>query len=303
MFGGNNKKSRRPIGIAVGHGEVLLAQAAPIGSGEKEAELVASARAPLPEGAAPGKPGYDEQLTKAIGQALRQAPFTGKLAVSAMPAATLQYKNVRLPKMPEPELAQAVSWEAKERVILGEPAAVQFYYAGEVRQGQDARCEVILLAAKQSRVDEHLRGVVGAGLTPLAIDGTGAAIARSVTQHDETTFTIFLDQTHAEVVIAQAGRVLLDKLLPLGPGGAEQADPSELAREIGLCLRYHSVTFRGDRPAQAQLRGEPMPPAFSEAIATALGLELVDTGEAGRFAVAAGLSLRQPDADKKRGAA
>ena len=300
MFGGKNKNARRPIGVAVGLREVLLAQAGPGGQGDA---MIASAHAPLPEGAAPGKPGYDEQLTHAIGQALKQGPFSGKLAVSAMPAASLLYKNVRLPKMPEPELDQAVAWEAKERVVLGEPAAVQFYYAGEVRQGQDARCEVILLAAKQSRVDEHLRGIVGAGLTPTAIDATGAALARSVTQQDETTFTIFTDTTHIEVVIAQAGRVLLDKLLPLSEGGIEQSDPAELAREIGLCLRYHSVTFRGERPEQVALRGAPMPAALSEAIAAALGLSLVDAGDAGRFAVPAGLSLRQQDAQTKRGAA
>jgi len=265
--------------------------------------LSASARAPLPEGAAPGKPGYDEQLAHAIGQALKQAPFSGKLAVSAMPASSLQYKNVRLPKMPEPELGPAVAWEAKERVVLGEPAAVQFYYAGEVRQGQDARCEVILLAAKQSWVDEHLRGIVGAGLTPVAIDATGAALSRSVTRGDETTFTIYNDTTHLEVVIAQAGRVLLDKLLPVGHDGLSGQDPAELAREIGLCLRYHSVTFRGERPEQVALRGAPMPAAVTDAIASALGLELVGAGDDGAFAVAAGLSLRAQDTETKRGAA
>ena len=298
MFGGKNKNTRRPIGVAVGTTEVVLAQAGPTGAGDA---LLAAARAPLPEDATPGSPGYDAQLAEAIGRALKQGPFVGKSVVSAMPAESLQYKNIRLPKMPEPELAQAVAWEAKERVVLGERASVQFYYAGEVRQGQDIRCEVILLASKQSRVDEHLRGIVGAGLTPTAIDATGAALARSVFFNDTATTEIYTHPAHVEVVIAQGGRVLLAKLLPVSEHTAQ--DPTELAREIGLCLRYHSVTFRGEKPARVELRGNPLPAGVADAITSALGLAVSETGEQGLFAIAAGLSLRERDAEMKRGAA
>ena len=315
MFGGNNKKSRRPIGVAVTPQGVRLAQVNTTGG---RYQLTASAYAPLPEGCQPSDSDYAHALSGAIHIALKQAHFTGKQAISAMPAESMHYKNIRLPKMPDAELAGAVEWEAKERIMLGEPASVQFYNAGEVRQGSDTRCEVVLLATKESAVQSHVQGITQAGLEPIAIDATGAALARVCSHEGPTTFAVHAGQSTLEVVIANQDQVLLNKLLPVGEGGFDNADPEELAREIGLCLRYHTVTFRGDKPEQVVLTGEPTPAPLADAIASALGLPVVGLEKTagfegntptdprnsiGPWAVAAGLSMRGVAAVAKRGAA
>ncbi|XAM01087.1 pilus assembly protein PilM [Phycisphaeraceae bacterium D3-23] len=315
MFGGNNKKSRRPIGVAVTPTGVRLAQ---VGKTADGIALTATGHALLPEHIGVGDSNYSRELGYAIHCALKSANFVGKQTVSAMPAESMHYKNIRLPKMPETELAQAVAWEAKERIVLGEPASVQYYYAGEVRQGQDKRCEVVLLAAKQSAIQAHVQGLTQAGLEPIAVDATGAALARVSSGHDRITFTVNVQEHHLEVVIADAGRVLLNKLLPLDVGGLNAADPKELAREVGLCLRYHTVTFRGEKPTQMLLTGEPAPEVLIEEMSAALGLPAFTLDQAGAlapnagpgaatphspWAIAAGLSMRGLTAQTQRGAA
>jgi type IV pilus assembly protein PilM len=96
---------------------------------------------------------------------------------------------------------------------------------------------------------------------------------------------------------------------------------TELAREIGLCLRYYSVTFRGRRPERAMLLGgEAHQRQLPELLASEAGIA-IEIGEpllsmdvapvqsalvregGAAWAVAAGLSLRQQSRVVKRGAA
>ncbi len=316
MFGGNNQNTRRPIGVAVTETGVVLAQAGRPGADPSAGYTLAAQAAALFSAAIkPGDAGYDAVLADAITAALKQDRFVGRQCVSAMPAESLRYKNVRLPKMPEHELPQAVAWEAKERATHSGPSATQYYYAGEVRQGHDIRCEVVLLTATQPAVDAHVRGLTQAGLRPEAIDANAAALARAATPCGQTNFILQVGEHALEAVIAQGERVLLNKLLPASDG-LDQADHAELAREIGLCLRYHSVTFRGEKPGRLLLTGQAAPEPLVQAIRDALAIDVLPLGEAmpdstgtpGQCldtcsAVAAGLSLRSAAAQTLRGAA
>lgn len=90
---------------------------------------------------------------------------------------------------------------------------------------------------------------------------------------------------------------------------ALQPSLNDLAREIGLCLRYYGVTFRGARPERAQVVGGGASAWIAEALSAASGLTLsvegglgpidlsdvrdvVQPGREGAWAVAAGLSMR-----------
>ena len=311
MFGGKTNKTRAPIGVAVTPTGVYLAQVDRAGApGTPGAyTLAASASALLPAGITPSDTGYDDELARTVTTALMSADFKGRAAVSAMPAESLNYKNIRLPQMPDTDLSKAVAWEAKERAAPGVPTANQFYHAGEVHQGQDTRCEIILLSAQQAQVDAHIRGLTQAKLRPVAIDATAAALARATALSDETHCILHLGDRTIEAVIAQGPRVLFNKLIP-----AEDIGPNadNLAREIGLCLRYHSVTFRGNKPGRVLLAGQPAPEPLLAAVRETLAVEVSPlhnpfNGTAaeplGAFAAAAGLSLRDTPAQAKRGAA
>ena len=95
---------------------------------------------------------------------------------------------------------------------------------------------------------------------------------------------------------------------------------AELGREIGLCLRYFGVTFRGVRPSRAELLGAAASPWLAEHLGGAAGVDLqlhdplqgmdleavketIATDETHGWAVAAGLSLRDAGVAGKRRAA
>jgi type IV pilus assembly protein PilM len=353
VFGGTLNKRLCPIGIDVGGQHVKLMQLERTGDGYR---AVAAASADLPPELPPGSDEYHRAVADAIGFARQAGGFVGKAAVSALPADAVQYKNLRLPKMPAKDLASAVRWEANDRLQLtSEPHAVQYFDAGEVRQGDEDRHEVILLAAPESFVEKHVGALVEAGLTPEAIDVVPGALARclqlsaAATGAEVPRVMIDIGYTGSKVLICRGGRILFFKLIDIGGKHFDDAaakhlnvprseltalrqqmhtDESsvqehirraihesirpalaELGREIGLCLRYYSVTFRGRRPEQADLIGGEAGQAWLEkmlteqagvTIATADPLAEVDCAAVAQvlgetspaWAVAAGLSMR-----------
>lgn len=355
-----------PIGIDVGHSSVRLVQLSNK-AGRLSLQAVAHEPIALEPGADPHQ--HREVLGDAIKRAL-SAGFVGSRAVSCLPTALVNFKNLRLPRMPHDELASAVEWEAAER--LHQPGTnweVQFYNAGEVRQGEELRQEVILLAASQEHVQAHCDALIDAGLEPIAIEAAPAPLARIVTQGDGHAA---LDQTYlvldvgyclSKVLIVRGDKVLFFKTIDVAgqrfdsdvaqyldmtiadaqalrrggsAHGEEHDDPTtkravdeamrsaveELTRELGLCLRYFGVTFRGQRPESVIVTGgESANEYLIDQIARQSGLsvqtcdsqvQLCDPrgaitnqhGPLGAWASAMGLALRfDAEVSRKRGAA
>jgi type IV pilus assembly protein PilM len=364
MFGGRWSRSRLPIGIDVGSHAVRMVQLERTTSGGGF-QLAAAARLGLP-----AAPGGGEAFHAAAGEAIRRmlagGGFAGRRAVSCLPSAGVQYKNMRLPKMPADELPRAVEWEAADRLHLGRDAStVQYYNAGEVRQGDDLRQEIILLATTHLLVEQHTAMLVSCGLDPVAIDVVPSGLAACAERWpatsaapdqgcDEASVVIDVGHSGTNVLIVRRGRIIFFKHIAVGSHNMDQAvaaalnlpvqqggslrrdinapldgtterDPAvvdaatqavrpvlaDLGREIGLCLRYYSVTFRGRRPAVARLvGGEARSATLATALTDAAGItvEPIDpfiflepsparslVGEPasrGEWAVAIGLSLR-----------
>ncbi|MEX0777599.1 MAG: pilus assembly protein PilM [Phycisphaeraceae bacterium] len=314
MFGGLFERGRCPIGVDLGSHTLRLLQLSR--RGERLVAL-AAACADVPA----NLPAHGAARTEALAQTLRDmldsGGFSGRQAVSCLPPADVHYKNLRLPPMPAEELAQAVKWEASDRLKLTDgQGQVQFFDAGEVRQGEDLREEIILLAAGAAQVEAHMQVLLQAGLQPVAIDAAPSALARTLTLDDdadaEAPARLLLDVGYStsKALIVRHGRVLFFKLIDIGashfdqtvaqrltlpvaeaaqmrrklagdtpgrPGESDEAPAffgssrresveravfeamrptaGELAREVALCVRYYSVTFRGRRPEQLLLGG------------------------------------------------
>ena len=292
----------------------------------------------LTEPLLPGKPVSTGEIGGLIRQMLDGGGFTGQRVVSSLPAASLQYKNLRLPKMPPDELGQAVRWEAAERLRLGgDGFQLQYLDAGEVRQGDEVREEIIVLAATSLLVEEHVNLLLSCGLDPLAIDASPGALSRLAQQWQDpdpnaaSQVVIDVGYASSKVLIQRNGRVVFFKLIEIGGRQFDQAaaehlnqPPAEaarlrrgaanantenageallgsarkedmdraiyeavrgvagdLAREVGLCLRYYSVSFRGRRPEAAVLvGGEAAGPHIAEVLSEAAGIRVMSITDA-----------------------
>jgi type IV pilus assembly protein PilM len=271
----------------------------------------------------------------------------------------MHIKSIRLPKMPIDEMREAVAFEAKDRLPTRDPLTIQFLQAGEVRQGDDIREEVILLAISTPLVEQHVNCLLEAGLKPTAVDATPCAIARLHTSeqaepiestHDDgitvppARMVVDIGYDASKVLIVRGGQIMFYKLVQIGgqqfdqeisqhlhierteandlrtrmdrpdeaPTGthvqraiheALRTPMHELAHEIGLCLRYFGVTFRGERPQTLELTGgESACEMLRNLLAEQLGMPItplvnIDSeidwpDRVERFALATGLAMR-----------
>ncbi len=171
------RKRRKPgpIGLDIGTTGVRMLQL--IDTGHAPA-IVAAAHCEWPDGAleAGDRIAAAEPL---IAESLRRHPFIGRRVVTALGAGEFQTKNIRLPCMPEEDLAQAVEFEARDRFEFPDGTA-QFrsLSAGEVRHGNEMKTEVIVFGTQQDVIQQRLRMLDALKLQPLAIDLSPCAVAR-----------------------------------------------------------------------------------------------------------------------------
>ncbi len=300
MFGGSKKTNHSPIGVDVGDHTIRMIQFSY--ETDKPVAVAAAAR-PLGQGVCP-KSGdtYHRAVTETVRDMLSGGSFHGNQVVSCLPAASLIYKNIRLPKMPYDELATAVQFEASERLkFSGDAMNIQFFDAGEVLQGQDKRQEIILLAASKQFIDQHIESMRLCELEISAIEAVPSALARCMdfaypmSDAEDAPVRVVIDVGYngTKVLVTRGERICFFKLIEAGgrhmdEALAEKLDlpdatasqvrrewmnglsqdgndariasalapvVDEMSREIGLCLRYFSVTFRGRRPEEAWIVG------------------------------------------------
>ncbi|GAB4109337.1 MAG: hypothetical protein Kow00105_18030 [Phycisphaeraceae bacterium] len=239
MFSGGKKSSEGPIGVDIGDHTIRLLQLT--WDGDRWSAVAAGSRA-LSQGLTPqAGQEYHDAVAHAVREILSTGHFKGRRAVSCLPATSLIYKNIRLPKMPRDELASAVQWEASERLkFSGETMSVQFLDAGEVMQGQDARQEAIILAAPNRFVEKHVESLQACDLDLEAIDAVPGALARCLSHADltldehenEPAVRVVLDIGYGgtKVLILKGQRVCFFKLIEVGGRHMDEA----LAEKLDL---------------------------------------------------------------------
>ena len=376
MFEFLSRTNYGQIGLDIGTGSVRMLQLAMM---RGKPFVAAAAEGRLPEDVT--RFGADAQAwSKAVVETthemLANGVFHGRSVISCIRSDETGIKNIRLPQMPEDELASAAVWECRERFGF-EVAADRIHCirAGEVRQGTDTRNEVILMAVPAEVINRHLEMLSGMRLVPAHIDAEPVAMFRAYERFlmrsgDEAYVTVIVDIGLActKVIVARGRTILMIKTIDIagrkfnegvakelnlsysdaaslrrrvvetslsadqaggtGPGKSDGSDPQgekvewsvfdavreqveALAKEISLCLRYCSVTFRGLRPSRITLSGGE---AYNRQLAQSLGRYLdcecaageplcgIDhggveisggrSGELSEWSVAAGLALR-----------
>lgn len=356
------KTNKYPIGIDIGAYAVRLVQLEERGG---EAVITASSVQALDPSLPVNGPARDKAIVDAIGQAMTQATFKGTNVVTSLPAGHVIYKNIRIPIMPPNEIKQAVAWEASERLHLSlDDIELQYLNVGEVRQGDENKQEIILLAVKKNIIDQHVAMLAQCNLTPLAVEAAPSALARWANYHqghdDSQQAVVVLDLGYdsSKILICRHGRVLFYKQIDAAgrqineylagklnmgvqeidalrtsfnqrDAEASESEPkpgeatldrglndalrqisTELTREIGLCMRYFSVTFRGQRPERAWVTGGmSRDPQFLRMIQESSGLKLdapplLGNQKLADFqALACGLAMRLSNNVMQKGAA
>jgi type IV pilus assembly protein PilM len=278
-----------------------------------------------------------EMIVEAVREMLQRGDFKGRRSVSSLSGDDVDIKNVRLNSASGQELEKALQWEAQDRFAFDvAPDRLKYLNAGQVRNGAETRNEIIMLAASEKSVEEHLDMLGAMGLEPNHIYPEPIAVFRMAQrslrrQADRDTVSVILDlgARATRVIVARGRQIVFIKVIDIGGrafddavaaqlsldlsdavelrtrvmqehakslSGNRKSDREdseetrsdvdwtirdavrgkveELAREIALCLRYCSVTFRGLRPNSVLLSGgEVYDPAVMELLNDYLGIE------------------------------
>jgi type IV pilus assembly protein PilM len=171
--------------------------------------------------------------------ALRQRVFHGRRVIAALPNELVHYKTHRLPPMAPEDLPQAARIDARELFRFDPNSAdVQCLDAGEVRQGNDQRHEVILVAAGKQYIDEFVLALHRAGSRLASLDIDPCAVWRAAQrvrcESDATHPRIILDVGAAQtrLIIGSGDTIRSIKTMAVGADRLRTA----ISRKLGLSI-------------------------------------------------------------------
>lgn len=183
----------------------------------------AAAQCPI-ERTTSGNSSPEAMVGKAIRDVLGSAPFHGNQVVTALGTSAFQLKNLRLPRMPAEEMKDAVLFEALARFeAQPDDVQIQYIHVGEVRHGNEQKEEVVAFAATNECVCARLDLLESLKLSPMAIDLTPCAVARSFVRflrrtEDENSVNVFLEigYTATTIIVTRGAHVSFIKVVDIG---------------------------------------------------------------------------------------
>lgn len=300
-------RTLKPIGLDIGHNSIKMIQLAVNG---ENISVHAAEEVRLDLDTSEDDDSRREVITETIRQMLAKGCFYGKNVISCLPSGELKITSLRLTEAESQKAEQVLKREVVQRYGLDpEKDAMDYIVAGNVRQGDDIKSELVLFATENEFIKNHIEMIEQAGLQPVSIDIIPCALFRSFErslrrQEDRENAVVFVDigSCYTTIVFGRGGEICFVKQIKIGAGNfnrevaaklgitgreaevlrkelqaeAGNAGPDahkidaatrqgmvdaiskvaeELAKEISLCLRYYSVTFRGKRVERAIFTG------------------------------------------------
>src|SRR5438128_295800 len=194
-----------PIGVDLGTRSVKLIQFSAVGS-----RLLAAERWDLPYAEKPSPPQRAAQLAEAVRGACESRKFRGRDAVLSLGAGEMFVQNMRVPVARGEAVGQIVRQEVAGRLPFEGEAEIRFVEAGDVRQGEALKREVIVIATPKAALQRALAVIEQADLRPVAVDAEPLAVARCFSRQfrrDEDrglgTVYLHLGASSTAVVIAR----------------------------------------------------------------------------------------------------
>jgi type IV pilus assembly protein PilM len=225
----------QPIGLDIGHDSIKMLQLEVTGN-------FLSVRAA-------GRSGFSDEAKaqprvrlamagEMVRQMLREGAFSGRQVVAALPRELVHMKNFRLPPMPAVEMEGAVQLEARNLFSFDvDQASVQFLPAGEVRQGNEAFQEVIVLAARNEDIAGFVEQLHRWGLAVDSLDIAACALFRGVERfirrrEDEQDVHVLVDVGYGAslVAIGKGREISFLKTIDIGGMHLHQA----ISRKLGI---------------------------------------------------------------------
>lgn len=254
------QRSALPIGIDFGASSVKIAQLRQRAGGFA---LVDAARIDAECSLEQlDKPEHIVPLVGALKRRIDSGAFSGGRCVLSVDDRLLRIRSVRQPRMSDEETDRALRLEASGRLGFaeGEAAEIGWLRAGEVRQGEDVREELVVVGSRRGPIETLVFELARAGLQPIAVEPGFQACARIFGRtlrraEDQSTVRVIVDfGWRSTGVIITRGRTV-GFFKPLEVGGAQL----NAAAGERLGLEPQAVAeLRRQRMSNGEGAGEPV---------------------------------------------
>ncbi len=212
-------------------------------------DLRLAVQSPLPQVTGMAPETADRSIAEALRTLVTDHRLKGRPVVACLGSDEIMVETVRLPLLPPEEIARAAQWEASERLSLPiEQMEVRYLVAGEVRQENTTRQEVILIACPKELIRRRLKVLETAGLTPVGLDIEPCAFLRSLQRAQGTSDVIrmaylYCSETSVTLMFAEGSRILFLKSIPMGGRQFDNAVAQSLGIELDDAREMRSDVF------------------------------------------------------------
>lgn len=212
------------VGLDVGSSTIKVVELARAGG---RFRISRSAVVPTPPGGwMEGGPGDPQVLGPAIRRAFEQAGIRHRQVNTALSGRAVVVREIRLPNMPEEELAQAVRFEAERYLPAGsKEAAVDFQILEQVQEGQTSRLDVLFVAARRELVDAFTSALQQARVVPEVLEVTFFALMRLFQQEAREGAVVLVDlgAESSDILVVHKGRLRLARTVPVAGNALTRA--------------------------------------------------------------------------------
>ncbi len=307
--------SRQTVtGIDVGSSSVKVVRLA---HGRSGPEVIGIALADIPVVTADDdEASRDARRVAAINQALSSTGIdSGRvgMVVSAVSGPSVSVKHVEFPEMTDKELGESVMWEAKKHLPFS-PEGVDLDYQrlGRADAESSEHAHVLLGAAQEGVLEDHLGLLLRAGIEPTIVDLTPAALINEVDEeglvNGQAVAVADLGRTTATLSVYTRDGFFFARSIPVAADDADWL--GHVLTEVRFSLTFYnnetgrkgieSLYLAGGRALEPGVPGRfadalGVPTELLDPLAAAGAFELDDAllAQSPRFALAMGLARRR----------
>ncbi len=218
------------------------------------------AAAPTPAGAVVEGVATDAALlAPAIRELLGEAGIRAKRVVTAVGGEAVIIRELKLPEMPEAELARAVAFEAERYLPAGvQEVARDFQVLGTT--AEEKQLDILLVAARKELVDRQLAPLRATGLSSSIMEVTSFSMVRAYESptasdgggdgHGDAIVYVDLGAQSSDIIVMERDRLRLARNISTGGNALTQAVAA------AMDVEFSAAETLKEREAQLYLQGE-----------------------------------------------
>lgn len=232
-------KWQNHIGLDIGTSSVKLVQLAEVAG--SRFRVAALGEAQLPPFESQGQ--WDLARTKAIKDLVKVAKATGSQVALSLPESQVYTRVVEMPFIAEPELTQAIRWQAEQYIPVPlSDVTLRHQVVSLPEQGvSGSKMRVLLIAAPNQVVTNYLGLITAAGLETVLVETEILAVARSLLAAEQdapTTILLHLGSEATTVAVLAEGTLILTQAVATGGLAITRAVASSLSLELPQAEEY-----------------------------------------------------------------